>query len=368
MIYQNHSSLWQVFAEYRAKNLTEATQCSVRQEKSFMNKWCNFTSENDGHSYYCRKSKIKQLTCNTWSHSYSENGIYAPLNTTERSILGLSVVNPRDDVLQSSVNVSVNGAPNNVELKAATTPCRKLPSVITWQQKSPNGFFMKNKWHSLLCSDTLPRTVDAYRQCLKGKTLWLHGDSTSRQFKDALHSVLRFPSHADGHVPATDTDVKHNFSISWQAHELPFYHGNRRYNTSTNQGQHVMMDRLPNTTKDIVVLYMYVHFTLVHPDVFRRHVQRLVPSVKNLLARAPNVTIAVRGPHAFFRPKLGLLSYWGLLYTNIWHEAFASLQHKLVYLDFWDMTMAKSSRNFHPPMGTVKEMVHNMMSLLCFRK
>ncbi|XP_046548049.1 NXPE family member 4-like [Haliotis rubra] len=369
MIFQKHYSLWTIFAEFRTNNLKDATKCSISQGNSLKtNEWCNFTNENNGYSYYCRKSKIKQLTCDRWSHSYSANGIAAPLNTTERNILGLSVIDPKLDILQTSVKVSVRRASNDMELPAPRTPCNKLPTVMTWQRTSPNGYFLQNKWHSLLCTNTLPRTTDAYRRCLKGRTLWLHGDSTSNQFKRSLHSILHFPSHTDAHVPTTDTDVTHNFSISWHAHELPFYNGARRYDRSTHQGQNVMMDRLPNTTKDIVVLYMYVHFTLVHPDVFRRHVQRLVQSVKNLLARAPNVTLAVRGPHAFFRPKHRALSYWGLLYSNIWHEAFASLQHEIVYLDFWDLTMAKPSRDFHPAEDTVKEMVHTMMSLLCFRK
>ncbi|XP_046374033.2 NXPE family member 3-like [Haliotis rufescens] len=369
MIYHQHGSLWTALAEFRANNLTDATACSVRQEDSFKaNEWCNFTKENNGDSWYCKKSKINQLTCDTWSHSFSVNGIGFPLNNTERSIIGLSVTDSKQDILQSSVKVSVRGGSNDVKLSAPSTSCNTLPAEMTWQRKSPNGFFYRNKWHSLLCDDTLPRTIDAYRQCLKGRTLWLHGDSTSNQFKGALHSILRFPSHTDRHVPVTDTDLIHNFSISWYAHELPFYHGAIHYNRSTNQAQHIMMDRLPNTSKDIVVLYMYVHFTLVHPDVFRRHVRRLVPSAKNLLARAPNVTIAVRGPHAFFRPMHGLLSYWGLLYTDIWHQEFASLQDKIVYLDFWDMTMAKPSQDFHPQTDTVDEMIHNMLSLLCFRK
>ncbi|XP_067666929.1 NXPE family member 3-like [Haliotis asinina] len=369
MIFEKHDFIWPIFAEFRANNLKDATKCSANQENSLKtNEWCNFTNENNGSSYFCRKSKIKQLTCDTWSHTYSNNRIDAPLNTTERNILDLSVADSKLDVLKTSVKVSVRRASNDMERLAPTIPCNRLPSVITWQRKSPNGFFLHDRWHSLLCTDTLPRTTDAYGRCLKGKTLWLHGDSTSNQFKDALHSMFHFPSHWDEHVPTTDADVTHNFSVSWRAHELPFYHGGRHYNRSTNLGQDIMMDRLPNTTKDIVVLYLYVHFTLIHPDVFSRHVQRLVPSVKNLLARAPNVTVAVRGPHAFFRRKRGMLSYWGLLYTEIWHEAFASLQHQIVYLDFWDMTMAKAHRDFHPGKDTVEEMVHNMMSLLCFRK
>ncbi|XP_048259424.1 NXPE family member 3-like [Haliotis rufescens] len=370
MIYQQHGSLWTVLAEFRANNLTDATACSVRQGNSFKtNEWCNFTNENNGYSWYCKKSKIKQLTCDTWSHSFSANdNMSFHLNNTERSILDWPLAALKQDVLQSSVRVSVGGGPKGVKLSAPSTSCSALPAEMTWRRTSPNGYFHQNKWHSLLCTDTLPRTIDAYRQCLKGRRLWLHGDSTSRQFKEVLHSILRFPSHSDRHVPVTDTDLIHKFSISYHAHELPFYHGPRHFKKSVNQAQYIMVDRLPNTTKDIVVLNMYAHFVFVHPDVFRRHVQRLVPSVRNLLARAPNVTIAVRGPHAFFTPMRGVLSYWGNLYTDIWHEEFASLQDKIVYLDFWDLTMAKPSQNIHPNTAIVKEMVHNMMSLLCFRK
>ncbi|XP_046548905.1 NXPE family member 3-like [Haliotis rubra] len=97
MIFQKYGSLWTLLAEYQANNLTDATQCSIRQEKSLKNEWCNFTKENDGYSYYCRKSKIKQLTCNTWSHSYSSYGLYI-LNTTEKGIQRLSVEDPKKTI------------------------------------------------------------------------------------------------------------------------------------------------------------------------------------------------------------------------------------------------------------------------------
>ncbi|XP_048239446.1 NXPE family member 3-like [Haliotis rufescens] len=110
MIYQQHGSLWTTLAEFRANNQTDATACSVRQENSLKtNEWCNFTNENNGDSWYCKKSKIKQLTCDTWSHSFSANGISFLLNDTERNIIGLSVAALKQDVLQSSVRVSVRG-------------------------------------------------------------------------------------------------------------------------------------------------------------------------------------------------------------------------------------------------------------------
>ncbi|XP_071114905.1 NXPE family member 3-like [Haliotis cracherodii] len=367
-LYQKYSSLWSIHAVFKGKNITEKPRCFTRPNTRAQTHWCNLTQENDGFLWYCMKSKNNLTNCDMWVETFSATNIHYKLNnSTENTILSWSATNATPDIFRRTVPVVIKDSKFTSKLTSPPIACNRLAPHLTWQRKAPNGFFYNNKWSSLLCNDTLPRTVDAYRHCLKGRTLWLHGDSTSMQFHRRLRSILNLPSHAGGHTPVTDTDLKHNFSLSWHAHELPFYHGARHYPRSTNQAQHIMMDRLPNTTKDIVVLYMYVHFTLVHPDVFRRHVRRLVPSAKNLLARAPNVTIAVRGPHAYFRPRRGMLSYWGMIYADIWHQEFSSLWDKIIYLDFWDLTMAKPSKDFHPHMNTVKQLVHNMMSLLCFR-
>ncbi|XP_071114443.1 NXPE family member 3-like [Haliotis cracherodii] len=364
-MFKQYSSIWTAYADFNKKPLSETSRCSANQPSiSKTNEWCNLTTENDGFPWFCKKTN---LTCDTWTNSYTGPTNFT-LDTTEKDILTWSVKGASSDILRLFLNISIRNVGNSSLLTPPDISCNNLPAKVTWQQKSPNGYFYTNKWHSLMCHDTLPRTIDAYRQCLKGRTLWLHGDSTSAQFKTALHSFLRFPSHADAHVPVIDKDPLHNFSVSWHAHELPFYHGARHYPRYSNQAQHIMMDRLPNTTKDIVVLYLYVHFTLGHPDEFRRHVRRLVPSAKNLLARAPNVTLAVRGPHAYFRGTQSLISYWGLIYSDIWHEEFASLHDKIVYLDFWDLTMARPSADVHADMSIVHQMVHKMMSLLCFRK
>ncbi|XP_067675797.1 NXPE family member 3-like [Haliotis asinina] len=367
-IFEKYTSLWITYAIFRKNKLQETSRCSITvpgEEKS--GSWCNFTMANNGFPWYCLKPKNKQLTCRMWTYSTSGLTFAYKLNTNEDGVTRWSSRDPAPDMLPKFVNVSIENAKESSTEAFSQVACNKLPPKVTWQRKSPNGYFLHGKWHSLLCTDTLPRTMDAYRQCLKGRTLWLPGDSTSTQFKISLHNFLKFKSHSYGHLPTTDTDSEYNFSISFHAHELPFYHGKSHYSRSSNLAEHIVLDHLSNTTKDIVVLYLYVHFTLVHPDVFRQHVRRLVPSVKNLLGRAPNVTLAVRGPHAFFRSRKRLLSYWGLQYADIWHEEFASFQDKIVYLDFWDFSIALGPNDFHLPGKKVNQMVHHMMSLLCDR-
>ncbi|XP_048245793.1 NXPE family member 3-like [Haliotis rufescens] len=366
-IFDQYGSLWNVHATFVKNQLSETTICSTKQPSPLKQpEWCNLTLENSGLPWYCRRPSTANLTCDTWSYSHS-SGVSFKLNNTERDILQWSRKDPTPDILPVTIKVLLINEDNKTTLTPPGTPCSRMLTKATWHRVSPTGFFHNNTWHPLQCTDTLPRTAAAYRECLKGKTIWLHGDSTSAQFKQSLHSFLHFPSHGHGHMPVTDTDTTYNFSVSWRAHEMPFYHGSTRYPRVAEQAQHLVLESLPDTSSDIVVLYLYVHFTVVHPDVFRQHVRRLVPPARKLLARAPNVTLAVRGPHTFVRSSKGLSSYWGLIHTDILHQEFSSLHHRVVYLNFWDLTMARPSYGSHPDRSIIQHMVHNMMSFVCFR-
>lgn len=233
---------------------------------------------------------------------------------------------------------------------------------------SPVGVFFGGTFQPTLCLDNLSLTPKTYRRCLKNKRLWLPGDSTSQQFKRSLHYTLGIPDVSTGHNPQLLTDKEDNFSVSWYAHEFPFFHGSERYAPTVNRPQHLLLDSLSNNTEDIVVLYIHVHFNLVHPDVYREHIRKTVRSVKKLLLRAPNVTLAVRGPHAYYRSMAQeLVSYWGLIYSDILREEFSPFVDRVIYLDFWDLTVAVGPGHVHPSMTVVQSMVHYMMSLLCRR-
>ncbi|XP_046556371.1 NXPE family member 4-like [Haliotis rubra] len=366
-IMAEHGTLWQLKREFVWGFLVkESTSCSMLRNS--LRDICNFTSLNDGFLWYCEKPKHPLLSCDTYSKSWSLNVAYLPKETQQRGIYYLSS-EPDNDFLLSSFNITGVLETGEKTVDTLKTPCSQLLPKYTWQRKHPVGVIYRTKWKPTQCLDTLESTAWAYRQCLRNRRLWIPGDSTSRQFKEALHDILNLQCALKGLNPQLLEDKQDNFSVAWFAHEFPLFHGQERYSPLANRAQHILLESLPNNTVDIVVLYLYVHFNLVHPDIYRQHVQRLVRAATSLLERAPDVTLAVRGPFAYYRnPAQELVSYWGLLYTDILHEEFSSIAHRVVYIDYWDMTVALGPNHIHPDTSTVRTMIHYMMSLLCHRR
>ncbi|XP_067670164.1 NXPE family member 4-like [Haliotis asinina] len=366
-IMAEHGALWQLKREFVwGFWVKESTSCSMLRNR--LGDICNFTSLNDGFPWYCEKPKNTLLGCNSFSQSWSPNKAYLPKETQQRDIYYLSS-KPDNDFLLSSLQITSKMETGNKKIDTPKTPCSQLPPKCTWQRKHPVGVIHRTKWKPTLCLDTLESTARAYRQCLRNRRLWIPGDSTSRQFKASLHETLNLQRPSNDLNPQVLEDKPDNFSVLWFAHEFPLFHGVGRYSPLYNRAQHILLESLPNNTMDIVVLYLYVHFNLVHPNIYRQHVQRLVRAAKSLLERAPGVTLAVRGPFAYYRnPAQELVSYWGLIYTDILHEEFSSVSHRVVYIDYWDMTVALGPDHIHPKMSMVKTMVHYMMSLLCHRR
>ncbi|XP_046546914.1 NXPE family member 4-like [Haliotis rubra] len=354
-ILEKNHALWVPKREFVSNGFVESTECSIKPDN--FQSYCNFTDMNYGFPWFC--ARPNKLKCEDWKNSWSENRGYPPDDPYQRSIYYLSVKG-NDDDLPTKIHITVvyKNTLKDLQLSRPTTPCNRLPPEMTWRMVSPVGLFFGGAFQPTLCLDNLSLTPKTYRRCLKNKRLWLHGDSTSQQFKRSLHYTLGIPDVSTGHNPQLLTDKEDNFSVSWYAHEFPFFHGAERFAPTVNKPQHLLLDSLPDNTEDIVVLYIYVHFNLVHPDVYREHIRVMVRSVGKLLSRAPKVTIAVRGPHAYYRSfAQELVSYWGLIYSDILRKEFAPFADRVVYLDFWDLTVAVGPEHVHPDMIIVKSMI-----------
>ncbi|XP_071102189.1 NXPE family member 4-like [Haliotis cracherodii] len=366
-IMEKKHALWVPKREFVSNGFVESTECSIKPDK--FQRYCNYTDMNYGFPWFCARPRQPELQCEDWKNSWSENKGYPPEDPRKRGIYYLSAKGNDDDLpTQIQITMFYKNTSKDLQVPRPTTPCNRLPPEMTWKMVSPVGVFFGGTFQPTLCLDNLSLTPKTYRRCLKNKRLWLPGDSTSQQFKRSLHYTLGIPDVSTGHNPQLLTDKEDNFSVSWYAHEFPFFHGSERYAPTVNKPQHLLLDSLSNNTEDIVVLYIHVHFNLVHPDVYREHIRKTVRSVKKLLLRAPNVTLAVRGPHAYYRSMAQeLVSYWGLIYSDILREEFSPFVDRVIYLDFWDLTVAVGPGHVHPSMTVVQSMVHYMMSLLCHR-
>lgn len=266
------------------------------------------------------------------------------------------------------VLISASGTDSHqVKLNQPSILCKDVPPAATWQKSSPSGFIFMDTWYPRLCSLGMPIAEATYSSCLANKTLWLSGDSTSIQFVIQLNNVLGLaPLIPRTHEPKRIYHRSRNYSVAWAAHGFPYFPGGNVQHRSSLIPPQAQFKYTANNSRDIFVLYVNIHLMLVHPRVFRQHVRIMAQETSTLLARAPNVTVAVRGPHAFYQhPYKEIYSYWGLLFRDIIHEEFRPLRDRVIFLDYWDMTVALAPIDFHPRPQIVQMMIQNMMAFVC---
>ncbi|XP_041370385.1 NXPE family member 3-like isoform X1 [Gigantopelta aegis] len=343
---------------FKSQNISEETVCAPSLD--FKGEFCNFTAENFGLPWFCARPKNLKLLCHDW---VKVRGIY------QFSYTGQEVaVMKGHNLLKPEINITVTSK-DNKKLHVSPPPiaCNRIPSTKTWSLKSPVGFFFQDKWFSTYCTSTIEDSVAVYTKCLQNRRIQIIGDSTSRQWLMFLEKMLHFERIGKfrQHRPIVTVQKTYNISMLWFTHGYPFLHPHIANNKEFSKPIHVYLDKLPKGCNDIIIINLYVHFNDYIPDSLQRQTHALVKSVKSLMKRSPNVTIAFKGFHAFRDKHMFLDDYWASVYELIIKREFASIQDKVVYLDCWDITVCTENEMFHNSGAIDKEMVHTALSHIC---
>ncbi|XP_067684431.1 NXPE family member 3-like [Haliotis asinina] len=368
-VFENHQTIKHINAIFAIEggNLeVEETLCLPFPEIFGYRKVCNFTAENYGLPWFCGEPRSINITCFDWIQIVvHDNAGHLPFTDAEKVIIERN----NHTQIQARLAVTIRGGvPASSGNTDHVIPCNQRPVFDTWGDVSPVGFFYKWAWIPAACKDTI-ETIADYEGCLRNRRLLIYGDSTTRQWFVYIRKLLQlkmatqmFEDGQPWHKPCRAVNTLHNYSVFWGPHELPFYGGpNRGFNRPT----YVYLDEIPNHSRDIVIIHYYLHFVSFHPSVFTRHIRRLYQSVESLVSRAPNVTVAIKGPHALQDLPGRLDDYWGPVYDNIIRDTFRPIMDKVLYLDFWDMTLAAENKSLHPNDTIVSNMVHYMLNMAC---
>ncbi|XP_046353340.2 NXPE family member 4-like [Haliotis rufescens] len=368
-VFEDHQTIKHINAIFAVEEEdleVEESPCLPFPEVPGYRNVCNFTAENYGLPWYCGAPRSINITCFDWIQIVvHDNAGHLPLTKAEKVIIERNNHSQLRTRLVVTIRVDESDASSDPD---NFVPCNQRPMIDTWGDVSPVGFFHKWTWVPAACKVTID-TVDHYEGCLRNRRLLIYGDSTTRQwfvhFRKLLKLKMASQMFEDGqpwHKPCLAVNTFHNYSVFWGPHELPFYGGpNRGFNRPT----YVYLDELPNHSRDIVIIHYYLHFVSFHPSVFTRHIRRLYQSVESLVSRAPNVTVAIKGPHAMQDLPGRLDDYWGPVYDNIIRETFRPIMDKVLYLDYWDMTVASENESLHPNDTIVSNMVHYMLNMAC---
>jgi len=198
------------------------------------------------------------------------------------------------------------------------------------------------------------------------------GDSNIRSFVSFLQSFLRLKTYTgfmragkpwQQFVYAERRD--YNLSVAWAAHETPFFSW-PYYKKELLKPPFVRFDEIGKGNNSVILIHMFFHLARTTPEVFRRDIKLLRISIENLLKRAPDVDILIKGPHSStYSLMADPLDFISLVQWQIWQEEFKGLYHKVIYLDMWDITTGIENVNSHPDSSVVSDMILTFFSYIC---
>ena len=248
--------------------------------------------------------------------------------------------------------------------------CHQLHRRESWSRVAVTGagFYVNRTWHNTKCRPTVTTKSDIL-QCLKGRPLLAYGDSNSRSFINYLVKLLNLTKITKQKSQKyTDyflaNDTYNDISVSWQSHGLPWL----VWEESDNKNfipTAVNINLIPEKNNSIILIHVWAHRAHGRIAEFRNEVKHIHGEVVNLLQRSPGVDVFIKGSHSVtYQPSMPF-DYLHLVFYGLWKSIFRDIQDRVIYLDFWDLTVGNRNVLVHPEIHTVKDMVNVMLSHVC---
>uniref|UniRef100_A0A8B9K816 NXPE C-terminal domain-containing protein n=2 Tax=Astyanax mexicanus TaxID=7994 RepID=A0A8B9K816_ASTMX len=314
---------------------------------------CEYRHPITDETWVCRKPQ--NLPCSAWV-SHKMGGYQAILSSLESSLLHGSVT--KVILTGGDVQVSVS---HHEPVLGEGVKC--VPGLGT---PSPAGFYLQNKWTSLLCHAQSFRSANQIAACLKDKQMLMMGDSTLRQWYEYLLSQVPTLKQLNLHTsdksgPFEAVDVGNNIRMVWRAHGLPL-----RTSVTPYADLHYIsseVDTLAGGQHSVVVFTIWAHFTTFPLIMYLRRLASIRQAILSLLQRAPESLVVIKTANTGYSDVYGsdwlswqLDSALRIMFKNL----------PVVFIDVWQMTSCyRSPDNIHPPRDVIENEVDMFLSFVC---
>jgi hypothetical protein len=253
----------------------------------------------------------------------------------------------------------------------------------------PVGFFNYNIRHIIGCNYTMMRSREIIMPCLQNRRMLFIGDSTVyRWFKTLTGRLKLHYERTLHHSPSVNApyglelrDTEHNFFAEFLPHSTPLTMQKQlvekdkeskkdkespRINTITPSIA-AYLDELEGNSSAIVVFHLYGHIVNYPTPIFQSRIAHARDAVERLYARAPNVQVFIKGPHAFHPPDWYLThDIYAKVYSDMIHSAFVKLRDQVRFLDTWDMSVGMGEyHDIHPNKVVADAMVDQLLAYIC---
>ncbi|XP_069590829.1 NXPE family member 4-like [Ranitomeya imitator] len=316
---------------------------------------CRYVDKRDREAFYCIKPR--HYPCEALTHMNSVNRDHSYLTEVEQQLINRSNIG-----LEISKDLKPVTVKNCGRKKMEPTKKCGLGSY----HQIPSGYFHYNVWNPLDCRMTKFTKNDKLKAFLKGKRLFLMGDSTVRQYIRHFAENLKFVdyfNHTEDEMQSWQKtllaiNLEKFIYIQWKKHTFPFV-SKTFYSIKEDAYMARQIDQVGGGENTIIVLTLGQHFRPFPLRVFIRSAINVRKAVERLLIRSPRTKVIIKEENARdmdidmerFSDFHGYVQY--LLLRDIFHGL------DVGFVDVLDMTIAYACDVIHPP----QEVLENIVSM-----
>lgn len=349
---------------FMSKGKKEVTRCSPSEHIYGYETICNLTDSNYGMSYYCGTPSHEKLPCST-ATLVSHKSNYPVIMKDEDLVIPPFIESLTDIITVNFTNV------NRINRKRLT-PCSKRAPRLSWRDPFPSGIGLNEGWKYSYCEHKQFRNPSDIKRCLEGKKIFIQGDSTVRQYLEALKSYGNFSNEIMKRKNFLEFNAtKENVEMSWHIHEFPYHCGS---SVSTCVADSVAL-RITDLAKDnkndpsgkhtVVLLTYNAHLQCYHTDVLKSRLRGIIAPIKLLIRKKPFAKIFFKGPHPCFEERKWFDVRIALLYRDIIYQELQPILDHVIYLDTFSIGVTYSNHALHPQGAMLRGQIDQLLAYIC---
>ncbi|XP_032816871.1 NXPE family member 2-like isoform X2 [Petromyzon marinus] len=331
---------------------SEVTQCHI-----FLNtakQVCDFTDPHLHEPWMCEKPRM--LPCSSLLTMKSLSKYGNVFNEEETKFF------TRDRIwVTIPMSYKIHVAPSTGLLQ------RNTHCVMGLGNPSPAGYYFKNTWKSSYCNNAYFSSPSSVKNCLKGKQIFLLGDSTIGQWFKYLNHFTKGFKIVDRDLPGKDVqniaDDEYNITLNWFYHNYPFI----ATRITFKKDFRYIAQRIDNITggsDTVIAISLGAHFTPFPLHVFQTRMHNIKAAVEKLLIRSPETKVIVKLSNVRENSGVAIFNNWNTFKLNqVLLEVFKTMN--VAFIDAWDMTAVLNSAKIHPNEHIIKNQIDSFLSFIC---
>ncbi|XP_006890859.1 PREDICTED: NXPE family member 1 isoform X1 [Elephantulus edwardii] len=330
------------------------TECGLTANTSA--ELCQYLDSENEEAFYCVKPQ--HMPCGALTHMTTKNREISYLAVKEKSLFQRSNVGV--EMMKGFKHITVSRCNKSEEIKEKCQIGMKSPV--------PGGYTIGGKWNTTFCNQ-MPLNTMKVNDCLKGKLIYLLGDSTLRQWIYYLPKVVKtlkiFDLHGTGMLKKhLLLDAEQHLQIQWMKHSYPFI-TNQLYSVREEAYIPREIDKIPGDKNTVLVISLGQHFRPFPLDIFIRRVISVQKAIERLFLRSPGTKVILKTENTRemhidterFGDFHGYIQY--LTMNNIFKDLNVGV------IDAWDMTIAYNSNNIHPSDQVIENQINMFLNYIC---